>query len=104
MKKIQKMFFLGAILNVLAFVPTHAAEVVERGGGGGYRGGNDARYDNQGRYDNRYNNGGYYGEGGYYGTPGVVVPAYGGYLLPGEVNPGEDEADAIYRANQHPGE
>lgn len=36
----------------------------------------------------------------------VIYPGYPGgeYLYPGEVKPGEDEADAIYRANQRPGE
>jgi hypothetical protein len=93
--KIRDMFFLASILNVLVFVPIHAAQVVDRGG---YRG-DGARDVNAEAYDR-----GVYGEGGYYGTPGVIAPGYGGYLLPGEVDPGQDDADAIYRANQHPGE
>ena len=48
----------------------------------------------------------YYPPQGYPGG-GVVYPSYGyptgGYLPPQPVKPGEDEADAIYRANQHSG-
>lgn len=42
-----------------------------------------------------------YGPPAYYPTY-PTYPAYpGGYLAPGPVDPGEDEADRIYEENQH---
>lgn len=46
---------------------------------------------------------------GSYGPPPAYYPSYpaypvypGGYLPPGPVDPGQDEADWIYQQNQHP--
>ena len=51
----------------------------------------------QGQYQQQPNN--YPPPPSYYPT----YPAYPGYLAPGPVDPGQDEADQIYRENQHPG-
>lgn len=75
---------------------------------GAVRENRDERFYNQGRnYGNYRNYGGNYGGyGGYRSYGGTVVyPAgyypVGGYLYPDPVNPSQNEADAIYRANQH---
>ena len=36
-----------------------------------------------------------------YPAPYYPAPYYSGYLAPGPVDPGKDEADEIYRENQH---
>jgi hypothetical protein len=102
------MYKIACLLSTLIVCASiHGATVAERGGGAhgsdvhsGYQGGEIQHQNRPYGYE-----GGYYGGyGGYEG--GVVAPVYpgGGYLLPGPVDPGQDEADAIYRANQHPGE
>lgn len=101
----KKTCLLSALLAIFAFGYTYGSTVAERGGGGGFHGSEGQVRQSQGEGDHR--NGGYYGGyGGYEGGVPVVAPVYpgGGYLLPGPVDPGQDEADAIYRANQHPGE
>lgn len=55
------------------------------------------------QYDNRYNPGPNSGVA----YPGYSYPGYaypGQYLYPESIDPGQDEADAIFRANAHPGE
>lgn len=98
MKFLRKSLLLIATLPLLSFASMYSSNVygdarsneqIERNQGDQLR--NDGRYQNNGNFEG-----------------GVVYPGYGypagGYLYPGVVDPGEDEADAIYRANQHSGE
>jgi hypothetical protein len=112
MKNMKKLLFLASLLPLMIITSSYKSEISDRGFGGGFR--------DSGRFDEGYNRnygdygdyGGYgYGSygvyGGYGGYGGVVYPyglPAGGYLLPGPVDPGEDEANAIFRANEHPGE
>lgn len=125
MKNFQILLLSASVLSILSLANINGEEIAERGGGGG--GGahgyshdynrESSQYHNQGNaqyhnYGDAYRRdgygagyGGYYGGGYYGGAP--AYPAYGypagGYLYPpGPVFPGEAEADAIYRANQHP--
>lgn len=96
MKSLRKIFLIISFLPFLSFASIYGSE---RGFAGGRENGDFER--NQGEF---HRNEGIYG--GYEGIGGAVVyPGYpDGYLLPDAVDPGEDEADAIYRANQHRGE
>lgn len=95
----------GLMSAALVFAHAYGSTIAERGGDAAHSNyqGEQIQNHNYGNYGNYGYEGGY---GGYEGGVPVVTPVYpaGGYLLPGPVDPGQDEADAIYRANQHSGE
>lgn len=114
MKKIKTLLLLTSLLSLLVITSSYKSEVSARGGearGGNFHGGdfhNNAGerndYGRDGNYGGYGTHGGYGGYGGY--AAPAVYPAYGypyggGNLYPGPVNPGEDEANAIFRANEH---
>lgn len=100
MKYLKSSLLILVLLPLLSFASNSKSEVSDRGGG--------ARANGVERNEGLRDDGVYGGNGEGAVAPAVYPAGYGypvgGYLYPGPVDPGEDEADAIYRANQHPGE
>lgn len=107
MKNLKKMLLLSALLSLLSIGNIYGTDIAERGGGGMRGGGvrDNANFENRGDQFHRDGVYGDYGDGigGGYISPGYGYPV-GGYLQNTNPFPDDASADAIYRANQHPGE
>lgn len=109
MKSVKKLIFLSALFPLLSIGNVYGAgaDVAERGGGGVRGGGvrENAGFDTRAgelRRDGAYGDlGGI--EGGYVYPAGGAYPI-GGYLENTDPFPDDAAENAIYRANQHPGE